>query len=481
MTLLHNNSFTGVQTNRVRVAAPVRASDLAEIAKDQALIYELVTGKNADGTSGAPVIAGHDHTELGNLLPWPLASWCGCPSTPNLKAWAAAAADNWQGAAAINNTSTDTDIDRFTLFHWPLFVLAGWGGHPFLVVFDYVGDDDAPPCYVTLEDNAGSPYALSGADVNYSTFTPVADVAMAFAPFSTRYGDMLAHTPEPTKRALYVARITPDTNGLFAVRVEAEARPLSTHVFRALTIVPYLSGVKINGPALHAKAPARAGAPNVNVGDPTATTANDWTPIDSLIAAADFPFGPLAMLNNINGSYLEERCLGLPATGNATTTVGGHRHDGSTAKPYDAVQVDVPLASYPMGTTATSGITDRLKAPKIDDPGAGTYYLARTMYLRVPANATAGSNIYCALLVENDEGGKGAKTIARVQLNLGNQVTYTSGAADATHYMLTSNTPLAAVGPAVPSGEYVAVTVEFGSDNSGTAPFLLGACLWCGT
>src|SRR5690606_28087039 len=144
-------TFQGVNVARLRVGAPILADTIARIAKDQAMLWELLTGKTAAGGGGAPASnTAHDHTEAGNKLFWPLAS------------------QHFGSAHFRGDGTTDQDhrwpmgiqsvTDAETVQMLPFYVPTAFADEPIDVIFS-VSDSADPELTVRLLDSSLSAVA----------------------------------------------------------------------------------------------------------------------------------------------------------------------------------------------------------------------------------------------------------------------------------------------------------------------------------
>jgi hypothetical protein len=74
MAIIESSTFTGLESNDIRPGRPIRRADINTLAKDQACVYEEITGRPVPGGSGGATAHVHDGTD-GAVIPIALASW----------------------------------------------------------------------------------------------------------------------------------------------------------------------------------------------------------------------------------------------------------------------------------------------------------------------------------------------------------------------------------------------------------------------
>lgn len=401
MALLSSASFQGVQELTNRPGDGVRASDIQSVSYDLNRAYEGLLNKNADGGGGAPTNTGHNHTEAGNLLYWPLANACfGCQGIQDF--------DNFQVPPLVFSQSggalaAGTDI---VLWFWPTLVPSGWAGKPFVVWAEIYGAKQDPELYATLETwGTTSPPSTAA----YSTATAV--TGSQRVPFrdarNTRAKHMMMDPRGDT--TLWVAEVTPAAAGIHAVKImrNFNATYEEATYIRGVGILPLTrrAGASVN----RATTRQRRGATNVTVGNPHAS--NAWIPIDASVVAIDDAAGLPLMLEQANAAWAAEMLTGVPANGNPTLTLSkGHDHSNAAASPYYGRPLEFVLYSEPYGTvetvvgggapTTTNALAGRIYAPRT--VGSTTFYKVRSFRLFTPVNAGA-TKLYVAATILQDE------------------------------------------------------------------------------
>lgn len=455
MTVLRNITFQGLSVSDGRVGGPRTAEQLRAICEDQALVYERLTNKNADQSGGAPAVGneGHDHTEAGNLLYWPLLTqvfgsegYAGDRATTGF---------NYFGdKPATIECATDTaEASGVVAWYVPLFVPPGWADRYFSVRL--VARPD-PSMQVTLESAVGT-------------------TAGGNAGIPLRPVDYGAHTPTPEEldrdRDVYEAVIVPPSAGVFALKFTTNTEARHWHrQFYELSVTPK---PEQTATSVLPERPTTETSNLVVVGDPE--DANAFHPVQSTLVHNDGAYGTALTLAAHNDALLQEMATGLAAAGQANATVAGHNHSGTGVA---GLEVSYCAGAWPFGRASSSATTvnaaflgNGFDAPCV----AGTTYRAvRHMMLRTHASANtsaAASKLRFAVLGYNGDD-KGA--VLRVRITTAGQNPATAGvvytlAAGVGYHLATGTT-----GHAHAGGGYTSVLVEIAES---TASGYASACL----
>lgn len=460
MAILRNTTFSGVAATDVEVAGPVAASHHRTIAKDQALVYELVTNRAADGGL-SPATAGHNHTEAGNRLYWPVLYHCFGDQAAVAHASSATGYpedDVYRNQPAyITENMLTTTTNGLTVFVFPFFVPPAFAGRDYELA---VRCNQDPDFNVTLE-----------------------------TPLGTVVGGEQHMIPDGD--GVWACVVSPVSSGVHVVRVRTNMIHRSDESYRRREVYEMcLRPVPDAAASPLPRAPASPSANSITVGDPDAS--NGWHPVDELLAADYMPTGAVQLINAGNDALLQERAIGLPATGNATLTTTGHDHSGATEHGAE-ISANVAcwsLGAYPKDSKQLGGagsIYDGFYGQGLLSPAVRntTFRAVLVGVVRTPASAHASSaspplNV-SVVGYEHGSSKSGCHLAVRVTTtnDVGGTTTRTltsAGTAD-DYVLLTSSS-----GFTFTSGGYTTVLVEIAetSNSSTWSVGLSGVCLYIG-
>lgn len=457
MTVLCHTAFAGLPVTEAEVTDPVRAAHHRVIAGDQALVYEVVANRAADGGL-SPATPGHDHSEAGNRLYWPVLYHCfgDQVATAHISSSAGYADDTWwrnQPAYITENMLTVT-TSGLTVFVFPFFVPPAFAGRDYELAFRC---NEHPGFTITLE-----------------------------SPIGTEVG--AAQTLFEDGGGVWSCVLTPPASGLYVVRVRTYMLHRSGDEYRRRIIYemclrPVADGALASLP----RKPARPAANGVVVGNPEA--ANNWRPIDELLAADFMPTGTVQLLNAGNDTMLQERALGIPATGNATPTLGGHVHSGATAMgaEFAANVACWSLGCYAKDSTQIGGdgsIYDGFYGQGLIGPAVRntTHRIVLVGVVRTPVSAhtSSATSRLKAAVVGYEHGSSKSGT------NLSVRITTSDGATSTTRTLISAGAVddyvllQSAAGFGFASGGYTTVVVEVAETTATDAwsVGLSGVCLY---
>lgn len=404
MAALIGTSFTGVQDMSAVPGKPIVNTQVENVAKDHGYAYELLTNKKGDGTNAAPTTTGHNHSEAGNRLMWPVSTFNFGPENP---------ADYASQTPPFIEAQSPTAASNLVLFMWPVFVPAGMVGLDLLVVMESYGVQ--PPAIAARLSTWGTTSPPSAAA--YTTETIVTN--MERVPF-TKSADIYSAMFDKADGTFWMARLTPATTGLHTITIVRD-------INATLEVPVYFRGGGVywgtyyageNMPKVQTK-PTQRAAGTVVVGDPHAS--NAWMAVDSTLAVADFAMGPAIMMNQVNSAWLEESATGLAAAGNTSLTVAGHEHSNPGSAPWLGRGLEFTTYSEPYGTiehiagsTATSttnAIKGRFRAPWVADTTT-SFVKVRSFTVYTPPESGSAALYACAVVYT--ENGKAARMEVKV-------------------------------------------------------------------
>lgn len=383
---------------------PIVNTQVENVAKDHGYAYELLTNKKGDGSGAAPTTSGHNHSEAGNLLLWPVSTFCFAPENDH---------GNGGHTPPYLSATSATAADNLVLFMWPVFVPTGWAGKDLLVVLETYGA--AGPAITARLSTWATTSPPSAAA--YSTETVVTDMERIPFEFGAGlYRDMFDSTDGTT----YVAKLTPATTGLHTITVcrDIQSGVVPTVFFRGGGVFWAAPRAGLNMMPVGVRPEQRAAA-TVTVGDPHAS--NAFMAVDSTMTAADFPMGPAVMMNQVNSAWLEEGATGLPAAGNTSLTATGHNHSNPGSAPWLGRGIEFNLYSEPYGTiehtagatatTSTGAILGRFRAPWLADTTT-SFTKLRSFTLYTPAESGTAALYACAVIYTDN--GKAARMEVKI-------------------------------------------------------------------
>lgn len=450
-----NTAFQGVGIHRARVRGPILAEDLAKVAKDQGLVWELLTNKTAAGGGGAPATnTGHNHTEEGNLLYWPLMQQCFGNASGD-----AAGVGTFKWPITIEEAGANTTEN---LLHFPIWIPQGFAGKTFDVILHCNAN---PKCTVTLEDSSLAAVSTGNTDVPF--------VEMDANPADANgnaydYGNTQG-------MGLWFAQVSPSAAGLHAllIKVELTTAAIGNRYIYGLTVVPRIEpGQKVALGDL-ARVPTPWPANNATVGD-----GNDWHELDSAFYADDAALDVIVTLLANNDALIQELYNGLPAAGRTAVTVArGHDHgnDGAGSLGYGK-SIEFSVGAWAFGTRAPSADIwgNSTTAPSPLSTGAG-FSIFSTASIQNPRHAdtsAANSKLYCSYIIER---GAGADVLeVRAQVGSLTAVTDTTGPTTAGFHMRTIG-PLAYTSA---TDQVVTISLRDAGTKNARDNALVGFCLY---
>lgn len=350
MATLTTSAWQGVVANDVKVEAPIKATQLINTAEDQARVYEVLTGLDADGSGTATTNAQHDHTEQGNIIPRPLAVWQYGTRGPHNAFVAGNTASAYCGPYTINQTETASkgadQVVAPILFYVPtasvsrdIVFAMEFGAEPDMQVTIYDSTNTADSRFTNAklrrlellaDDNAGVVGSGTGIDPAAANSTVTALNAVRGNQFGIIFNVASA--------GLYYAVVTYDPDSINSRR----------EIFGGIIMPCY----NLDQSGFIAAPPSSAGIASNRVYVDSA-----WQPIDGNLIETDGPLNAGALCKIAeNNAWLYEKATGFPAPGNLTSTVAGHTHDGSSS---NGAEIEFTLHNCVLGGM-------------VEDPGAGT-------------------------------------------------------------------------------------------------------------
>jgi hypothetical protein len=433
MATQRNAAFTGVPFSSARVNdVPLQATDIDELTADVGLTHEVLTGTNADGGGGAPVVAQHLHTEAGNLIRLP---WGG---------------QTFPGGLHVDGTSMSADTFVMAI---PFYVPAGFTQGSIVLHVEPSGG--FPGAFWARLFNASSfPHASAGPYASAVSGFEHVDLVPAANEFSVA---VLAI--ESTKRdSLYACTFTVTANTVYVAYVYA----------RVVEMVQTIRGYHV-GPAIDAiKRGLRAGnerrvdsdAFSVTVGNPDSS--NAFQGLDSALVQPDVPLGPQAILTAHNLNRIHELAFGLPAPGKTSLTLTkGHDHSGTGE--YGS-GISRGLMGWTFGRpSSNANIYGRWSLGPF--PLSTSFGIVGGGQIRTPvsANNSSGASKIRAAVLCNSDVGKGQEFVCRVTIG-GTSVDYSAPTVGANlFHLLTSSS-----GFAFTSGGYTTWGVQVKDTGAGS-------------
>lgn len=451
VTLYRGTSFTGLSLGDVRVAGPIKAGHHQTVAKDQAYVYETITGINADGTGGASTNTAHVHESSESALYLPLMY----QSFGN------------QYRSSISNNScasinTGTETDGVIVARFPIYVPAMHVGNTFDIYIQAYPD---PAFELSLETAIGTD---AGGACTWDTH--------------------FVHVDHPTCDSVDIwrASFSVDTAGVYVIKISTYIYPSgAVRWWKEIGISPRPYPGSSGGWGIPTKRAVNA-TNTVTVGD--AEASNAWMPTHSELSGTNQATGTIQYMNACNDALLQERAFGLPAAGNATATLAGHTHDGTVGAELDLCLGCWTLGPFPVGGLdlgESGSVYDSYTGAGLKPPCVRNTTLLRCMQftIRTPASALCGadgtSRLHFAFVGYEQPSGKGGSNLAVRITTLCEDSsttarTYTSaGAADG--YILTAP----ADGWKHTSGGATVVAVDIKETVNNSPTFTAGLCGLC--
>ena len=319
------NAVPSVQSGPDSVIHPV---NFQNIAASQARVYEVLTGLGSDGGAVEAGNTPHDHTNLRSLPFVTLVS----------KSWGNENSSDNRPFTYANSNDTSYDVP---VVYVPFYVPSGLDGACLLVVLHM--DGNASRLTARLETWSGGPPM---------TPTPVTGSLFEYMRPGTEH-PALADLPDAPR--LLWCRLYPATAGqVHTLRIEDDLIQLDAYftdpmwrTLRALTVMVEPSWGNLAPPDV--PKPDLPTSNLIDVGD--SRNANGWTcPTDTLVpenGPGPSATNPAVRFMALNDAWLQEKALGLPASGQATLTVSaGHNHDGTSA---NGIEIDHAVFATPTG------------------------------------------------------------------------------------------------------------------------------------
>lgn len=319
MATLTTSAWQGVVANDVKVEAPIKATQVINTAEDQARVYEILTGLDADGSGTATTNAQHDHSENGNSIPRPLAVWQYGTRGPHGRT---AASDVLSSAyaAPLSIDETDAAAAKSTgnvavpvLFYVPTSMV----GRTLLFAIHSLND----PGFTATLYNSSMVADASYTDVRLRRLSHLAFDAQGVDAALESTANLLSRS----QRSQYGFSFSVGAAGVYCILAKYNVE--QTNRYREIyggVIVPCFDST---GGGFIAPTPSYESIPSNRVYVDSA-----WQPIDGNIIKTDGPLNAAGLAKIAeNNAWLYEKATGLPAPGNITTTVSGHTHDGSSS------------------------------------------------------------------------------------------------------------------------------------------------------
>lgn len=443
MALLRGTTFTGIPIARTRVGAVPTAKVMTDVAKDDALNYELLTAKNAEGSGGASTNTAHGHnaTDPGNLLFWPFA-------TIHFGAGSAAEFNGQVNNVfdySLETTSGTSVTAKFVLFYVMFYVPPAWLNQDIGVFLQgsWVGE---PRITAGLYDAALSGPTGISLDVGNSPDGAVSEGG---------HDQWMGGNFSVSSAGVYVLEFWTD------LRAVDESR-----FVHAVHVTPLTDSRNLAKPKAPAPQPATT----------TLCTVPSWQPLDDDVATANEALGAVVLLNAQNQNLLLETATDLPAPGNATRTQRGHNHDGNNSP-----GINYPVFSMTFGAPESpTGAT--LKGTNSNAPRSttATFRDIGEIDLRTQIstnNVAATSKLKAAVMVYSDvSGGKTGFPQVQIESSTGaGPVQYYEAAGG--YAVITRTGGEAAL--AFASGDFTTFTTRLANSTAGTAgPRILAMCMW---
>ncbi len=397
MATLTTAAWQGVVANDVKVEAPIKATQVINTAEDQARVYEVLTGLDADGSGTATTNAQHDHTEFGNAIVRPLAVWQYGTRGPHNAFVAGNTASAYCGPYTINQTETagkSTDqVVAPILFYVPTaatsrdIVLAmEFGAEPDMQVTIYDSTNTADSRFTDAklrrleflaEDNAGAGGNSLDPAAAYSTVTNLNAVR----------GNQFGIIFNVASAGLYYA----------VVKYDPDSINFRREIFGGIIMPCY----NLDQVGFVATAASSAGVSSNRVHVESA-----WQPIDGNLIETDGPLNAAALCKIAeNNAWLYEKATGFPAPGNITSTVAGHTHDGSSS---NGAEIEFTLHQCVLGGmvadpgAGTDVFGQHSICPKATSTGQDLVTVGKCYVPKSINTAVGASNVRFAALVYND-------------------------------------------------------------------------------
>lgn len=341
MTKVINTASNGVDTCPSVYSGPGSAMavvNVQNIAATQAQIYERLTGLGSDGGAVATGNDGHIHTEEHNL--------------PHVVFVSRSYGNENSNSAPFSNAPftliNDADTVKDLPVIWvPFFVPTGYAGHSFLVVIHC--DGNANSLRATLQTWSGGP-PMTPTPVSGSNYLPLNP--------GTEHP---ALADSPTAASLLWCRVYPTTdNAVHTLKVTTDIQALTTEftdpVQRQIRAVTVMNEPAWGNVPPDVRMPDRPSSNLIDVGD--SRNSNGWispsTASYPTEGAGPGVMAPAVRFTSLNDAWLQERAMGIPAGGQATATVDGHIHDGTSGL---GDEIQIPVLGLPVGRWADASGT----------------------------------------------------------------------------------------------------------------------------
>ena len=399
MATLTTAAWQGVVANDVKVEAPIKATQVINTAEDQARVYEVLTGLDADGSGTATTNAQHDHTEFGNAIVRPLAVWQYGTRGPHNAFVAGNTASAYCGPYTIHQTDTagkgTYQVVAPILFYVPTastsrdIVLAlecNTDPNMHVTIYDATNTPDSIFANVKLrslqfliQDNAG--------EVGSGTGIEPADVFTTVGALHAANRDQYGIVFNVASAGLYYA----------VVYYDPDDTNFRREIFGGIIMPCY----NLDQVGFVAVPPSSAGIASNRV-----HVESSWQPIDGNLIETDGPLNAAALCKIAeNNAWLYEKATGLPAPGNITSTVAGHTHDGSSS---NGAEIEFTLHQCVLGGmvadpgAGTDVFGQHSICPKATSTGQDLVTVGKCYVPKSINTAVGASNVRFAALVYND-------------------------------------------------------------------------------
>lgn len=397
MATLTTAAWQGVVANDVKVEAPIKATQVINTAEDQARVYEVLTGLDADGSGTATTNVQHDHTEQGNIIPRPLAVWQYGTRGPHNVYVAGNTGAAHCGPYVINQTSGASKSTNHVVAPILFYVPAASVSRDLVLSLECI---DEPDLYVTIYDSTNTVdsrftdaklrrldfIAADNAGAGGNSIDPAA-VSSTVTQLNAVRGNQFGLIFNVASAGLYYALIQYDPDSI-AFRRE---------IFGGIITPCY----NLDQVGFVAAAASSAGVSSNRVHVESA-----WQPIDGNLIETDGPLNAAALCKIAeNNAWLYEKATGFPAPGNITSTVAGHTHDGSSS---NGAEIEFTLHNCVLGGmvedpgAGTDVFGQHSICPKATSTGQDVVTVGKCYVPKSINTAVGASNIRFAALVYND-------------------------------------------------------------------------------